>query len=138
MVEGKIIWGRGRRERGFGWRPIMRVGLLAQREGFSPLAARPAPTLLTSSFADEFSVVLVLQGKAFRSRKTAPTLESLRIPVRQKNMGRPYRASHIFGAERGIRTPGNSRFNGFQDRRNRPLYHLCIIFIVIIENLSTV
>ena len=31
-----------------------------------------------------------------------------------------------FGAERGIRTPGNFRFNGFQDRRNRPLYPLCI------------
>ncbi len=26
--------------------------------------------------------------------------------------------------ERGIRTPGTSRFNGFQDRRNRPLCHL--------------
>jgi hypothetical protein len=31
--------------------------------------------------------------------------------------------SHICG-ERGIRTPGTSRFNGFQDRRNRPLCHL--------------
>ena len=26
--------------------------------------------------------------------------------------------------KRGIRTPGTSRFNGFQDRRNRPLCHL--------------
>ena len=26
--------------------------------------------------------------------------------------------------EIGIRTPGTSRFNGFQDRRNRPLCHL--------------
>ena len=26
--------------------------------------------------------------------------------------------------ERGIRTPGTSQFNGFQDRRNRPLCHL--------------
>ena len=60
---------------------------LVQAEGFSPLAARPAPTLLTSSFADEFSVVLVSQGKAFRSRKTAPTLESLSKYGKQKNMG---------------------------------------------------
>jgi hypothetical protein len=30
----------------------------------------------------------------------------------------------FFGGERGIRTPGTSRFNGFQDRRNRPLCHL--------------
>lgn len=26
--------------------------------------------------------------------------------------------------ERGIRTPGTSQFNGFQDRRDRPLCHL--------------
>ena len=26
--------------------------------------------------------------------------------------------------ERGIRTSGTSQFNGFQDRRNRPLCHL--------------
>ncbi len=26
--------------------------------------------------------------------------------------------------ETGIRTPGTSRYNGFQDRRNRPLCHL--------------
>ena len=26
--------------------------------------------------------------------------------------------------ERGIRTPGTSRYDGFQDRCNRPLYHL--------------
>ncbi len=30
----------------------------------------------------------------------------------------------IFGGERGIRTPGASQLNGFQDRRNRPLCHL--------------
>ena len=26
--------------------------------------------------------------------------------------------------ERGIRTPGTFRYDGFQDRCNRPLYHL--------------
>ena len=30
----------------------------------------------------------------------------------------------LFGGERGIRTPGASQLNGFQDRRNRPLCHL--------------
>ncbi len=30
--------------------------------------------------------------------------------------------------ERGIRTPGTSQFNGFQDRRNRPLCHLSFMF----------
>ena len=28
------------------------------------------------------------------------------------------------GGERGIRTPGASQHDGFQDRCNRPLYHL--------------
>ena len=30
----------------------------------------------------------------------------------------------LLGGERGIRTPGTSQYNGFQDRRNRPLCHL--------------
>lgn len=30
----------------------------------------------------------------------------------------------FFSGERGIRTPGTSRYDGFQDRCNRPLYHL--------------
>ncbi len=30
----------------------------------------------------------------------------------------------IYCGERGIRTPGTSRYGGFQDRCNRPLYHL--------------
>ena len=32
----------------------------------------------------------------------------------------------IFCGERGIRTPGTSQYNGFQDRRDRPLCHLSI------------
>ena len=37
-----------------------------------------------------------------------------------------YTRSRAFknGGERGIRTPGTFRLNGFQDRRNRPLCHL--------------
>ena len=30
----------------------------------------------------------------------------------------------VYCGETGIRTPGTSQFNGFQDRRNRPLCHL--------------
>ena len=30
----------------------------------------------------------------------------------------------VLSGERGIRTPGASQLNGFQDRRNRPLCHL--------------
>ena len=32
--------------------------------------------------------------------------------------------SSKFSGETGIRTPGASQHNGFQDRRNRPLCHL--------------
>ena len=35
--------------------------------------------------------------------------------------------SLFVGGERGIRTPGTSQFNGFQDRRNRPLCHLSLL-----------
>lgn len=34
------------------------------------------------------------------------------------------RRSSYFGGRRGIRTPGTLQFNGFQDRRDRPLCHL--------------
>ena len=34
--------------------------------------------------------------------------------------------SRPFSGEIGIRTPGTSQFNGFQDRRNRPLCHLSL------------
>ena len=30
----------------------------------------------------------------------------------------------LSSGETGIRTPGTSQYNGFQDRRNRPLCHL--------------
>ena len=34
-----------------------------------------------------------------------------------------------FCGKTGIRTPGTSQFNGFQDRRNRPLCHLSSRFV---------
>ncbi len=41
------------------------------------------------------------------------------------NCGAYHRYAPQFGAERGIRTPGSSHFNSFQDYRYRPLSHLC-------------
>ena len=41
-----------------------------------------------------------------------------------KNKRSPSGLLYFFCGERGIRTPGTSQFNGFQDRRNRPLCHL--------------
>jgi hypothetical protein len=37
-----------------------------------------------------------------------------------------------FSGERGIRTPGTSQFNGFQDRRDRPLCHLSNFSIALL------
>ena len=53
--------------------------VLVRTKGFAPLAARPAPTLSTSSFADSSAFLYFSYGKAFCSRKTAPTLKSLRV-----------------------------------------------------------
>ncbi len=39
-------------------------------------------------------------------------------------MGYPSLCRILFCGKRGIRTPGASQLNGFQDRRNRPLCHL--------------
>ena len=38
--------------------------------------------------------------------------------------------------ETGIRTPGTSQYNGFQDRRNRPLCHLSKASLLFTEALS--
>ena len=35
-----------------------------------------------------------------------------------------HKAHLFYGGERGIRTPGTLRHNGFQDRRFKPLTHL--------------
>ena len=39
---------------------------------------------------------------------------------------RNYLIYTLYCGERGIRTPGTSRYDGFQDRCNRPLYHLSL------------
>ena len=58
--------------------------------------------------------------------KTAPTLESL-FKIRNNIKKETTKNRFLFyGAERGIRTPGQLPVNSFQDCRNRPLYHLCI------------
>ena len=46
---------------------------------------------------------------------------------KRKPLGFPFT---LFGGERGIRTPGTSRYGSFQDYCNRPLYHLSSALIV--------
>ncbi len=44
----------------------------------------------------------------------------------------------LSGGERGIRTPGGSHLNGFQDRRNRPLCHLSGVKIILFKAKSKI
>ncbi len=61
-------------------------------------------------------------GKASAASRLARTAWVLH-PLNQRR--RAPKRPPVCGAERGIRTPGKLPFNGFQDRRNRPLCHLC-------------
>ena len=50
--------------------------------------------------------------------------KNLENPVRSRKRKTPSDLLGVFCGERGIRTPGASQHDGFQDRCNRPLYHL--------------
>ena len=54
----------------------------------------------------------------------ASALESLSICNIFAIQKEPLLGLLLYGGERGIRTPGSFHFNGFQDRRIRPLCHL--------------
>ena len=74
-----------------------------------------------------FSVFL--KRPRIRPLKVLKTAISCNIPKNKNPCKRlTYRDFLVFAfyvcGERGIRTPGTSQFNGFQDRRNRPLCHL--------------
>ena len=49
---------------------------------------------------------------------------SLQRPAQNKKKPEDFHLPVHFSGEGGIRTPGSSQINGFQDRRNRPLCHL--------------
>ncbi len=57
--------------------PMVGCSFLVETKGLAPLAARPARQLLIAAFAVNLIVSRALCGKAFCSRKTAPTLNSL-------------------------------------------------------------
>lgn len=44
----------------------------------------------------------------------------------------------LLGGETGIRTLGRFPFNGFQDRRNRPLCHLSVTNNIIADSLMQI
>ena len=47
-----------------------------------------------------------------------------KIRALNKKKDSQFLANPLSCGERGIRTPGTSQYNGFQDRRDRPLCHL--------------
>ena len=70
------------------------IVILVRSTGIALLAARPAPPLSMASFAFRFCVTAFLSGKAFCSRKTAPTLTSCRVfgekQKRKPRLGFPF------------------------------------------------
>ena len=64
-----------------------------------------------------------LQASLLRSGTNTKKPEDFHLPV-------------LFSGEGGIRTPGSSQINGFQDRRNRPLCHLSFRFGI--ANIGTI
>jgi hypothetical protein len=62
--------------------------ILVRSIGIALLAARPAPPLSMASFAFYHIVNHTIKGKAFCSRKTAPTLNSCRLFVKQQKSAR--------------------------------------------------
>ena len=59
-----------------------------------------------------------------RSRRSGRTVGFEPSPPHTTNSKGPIQGPFEFGGEGGIRTHGRSPFNGFQDRRFRPLSHL--------------
>jgi len=76
--------------------------LLAQRKGFALLAARPARQLSIADFAVDSSLKYPYYGKAFCSRKTAPTLKSLSKFVVQQKRATKHRNSFLWRRERDL------------------------------------
>ena len=63
----------------------------------------------------------ILSGREMEVLSSSPASEWEGL---KKETPRKHRLQGVFCGEGGIRTPGTSRYNGFQDRRNRPLCHL--------------
>ena len=97
---------------------------------FTPLAIYPKRTKLIFALA-------ALKKDAGEKRKTLILLFSPAFILNFKKIhptsifgckkgckSRNYLIYTLYCGERGIRTPGASQLNGFQDRRNRPLCHL--------------
>ena len=76
---------------------------IAERQGFEPWEQLPVHRI---SSAARSTTPASLQNKKRFLKKIMKAL--------------------LFSGETGIRTPGTSRYNGFQDRRNRPLCHLSL------------
>ena len=66
---------------------------------------------------------VVVQSMNFLKRKTPKSTFWCRFWCKFRNL----LIFSVVCGERGIRTPGTSQYNGFQDRRIRPLCHLSLL-----------
>ena len=67
-----------------------------------------------------FACIFYIEGKAYVRKKPPAFI----IGCNKGCKSRKCLIYTLYCGERGIRTPGASQLNGFQDRRNRPLCHL--------------
>ena len=119
-IRGAVrIWRRGRDGlRTFGACPPLRFGLL--RIELASLGSNQTP--FRSGFCVPGNFVLIgtsLPAASVRFESGAPSRPDTKNPA--------FAGPFVSGGEGGIRTPGRLQtFNGFQDRRIRPLCHLSI------------
>ena len=82
-----------------------------------------APNQTSPPFAEREGFFCSQTAKATLSITNPWGFSSSRLFVKKNT---PRGCVLLFCGKRGIRTPGASRHAGFQDRCNRPLYHLSV------------
>ena len=102
---------------------------MAQREGFAPLAARPAPPLSMASFAVCSLVILLSLAKRFApAKRLHPQIPLLSGTKKIRIWKNPY--SYLWRRERDLNPRIHSCITRFRIVRVQPLRHLCTAFII--------
>ena len=90
-----------------------------------PTELHPYKLLKRFSFLATANIVIHSKiPKQFYSSNSKSNLLRKKLLTKKQRKNPPKYFSGFICGERGIRTPGTSRYNGFQDRRIRPLCHL--------------
>ncbi len=111
---------------------LPRVSLQRKKQSLAGDGFIEKTTLRKQTFSGRFSQILLLRSFCFflcgeRGIRTPGTVARTPHfecgPIDHSGISPIFSGLPPFGGGRGIRTPGGSHLNGFQDRRNRPLCH---------------